>query len=59
MKNSEWKMTVFSHEVTLAQKYGLVFVLFLPLLYLAGAGAAMFWVLGKIVFHAFYNKRLW
>ncbi|PNF23740.1 hypothetical protein B7P43_G17244 [Cryptotermes secundus] len=60
MKNSEWKITVFAYELTLAQQYGLVAVCFLPLFYIAGAGAAMFWVLGTSVFiitlHAsFYN----
>lgn len=58
VKNEEWKITVFAYELTLAQQYGLVAVCSLPLFYLAGAGAAIFWVLGKIVFHVSYNKRL-
>jgi anoctamin-1 len=50
VKNAEKKVTVFGHELSLAQQYGLVAVCSLPLFYLAGAGAALFWVLGKIIF---------
>jgi anoctamin-1 len=50
VKNAERKVTVFAHEFSLAQQYGLVAVCSLPLFYLAGAGAALFWVLGKIMF---------
>jgi len=51
VKNEERKIAVFGHELSLAQLYGVVAVCSLPLFYLAGAGAALFWVLGKIVFH--------
>lgn len=51
---------LFGHELTLAQVYGLVSLVSMPIFYLVGAGAAMFWVLGAsffiITLHAsFYN----
>jgi anoctamin-1 len=60
VKNAERKIAVFAHELSLAQQYGLVAVCSLPLFYLAGAGAALFWVLGASIFiitlhAAFYN----
>jgi len=58
VKNAERKIAVFAHELSLAQQYGLVAVCSLPLFYLAGAGAALFWVLGKIVFHVTSVSRL-
>jgi hypothetical protein len=58
VKNAERKVTVFGYELTLAQQYGLVAACSIPLFYLAGAGAAIFWVLGKILFHVSYSKRL-
>lgn len=38
---------VFNHRLTLAQVYSLVGICSLPIFYLVGAGAALFWVLGK------------
>jgi len=58
VKNAEKKIAVFGHELSLAQQYGMVAVCSLPLFYLAGAGAALFWVLGKIVFHVTSVSRL-
>ena len=58
VKNAEKKIAVFAHELSLAQQYGLVAVCSLPLFYLAGAGAALFWVLGKIVFHVTSVSKL-
>ncbi|KAJ4444804.1 hypothetical protein ANN_06601, partial [Periplaneta americana] len=60
LKNSERKINIIGYELTLAQQYGLVAVCSLPLFYLAGAGAAIFWVLGASIFvitlhAAFYN----
>jgi anoctamin-1 len=61
LKNAEKKITILAHELTLAQQYGLIAVCSLPLFYLAGAGAAVFWVLGKIVLitntNSHRNKR--
>jgi anoctamin-1 len=51
LKNAESKIRIFAHELTLAQQYGLVAVCSLPVFYLAGAGAVIFWVIGKIVFY--------
>jgi len=62
-RNSEKKLILLGHEMNLAQQYGLVALVSFPLFYLAGAGAAVFWVLGASVFlivlHAtFYNGDL-
>lgn len=40
------KLALLSHEIPLAQQYGVVAICSLPIFYLAGAGAALFWVLG-------------
>ncbi|XP_021920461.1 prenylated Rab acceptor protein 1 isoform X3 [Zootermopsis nevadensis] len=60
LKNTERKIRIFAHELTLAQQYGLVALCSLPLFYLSGAGAAIFWVIGVSIFiiglhAAFYN----
>lgn len=39
---------MFGKQLTLAQVYSAIAVASLPLFYLVGAGAALFWVLGKI-----------
>lgn len=59
-RHAEKKLVIFGHELTLAQQYGVVCLCSMPIFYLAGAGAAMFWVLGAsffvITLHAsFYN----
>lgn len=59
-RHQERKFILFGNELTLAQQYGIVALCSLPVFYLVGAGAAMFWVLGAsffiITLHAaFYN----
>lgn len=54
------KVKLFGKELTLAQQYGILLLCSMPIYYLVGAGAAMFWVLGAsffvITLHAsFYN----
>ncbi|KAF5291792.1 hypothetical protein FQA39_LY14280 [Lamprigera yunnana] len=54
------KLVAFGHELTLVQQYAALTVCSMPIFYLAGAGAAVFWVLGASFFliglHAsFYN----
>lgn len=51
---------VLGKELSLAQQYGVLVLLAMPVYYVVGAGAAMFWVLGASFFlitvHAsFYN----
>lgn len=51
---------IFGKELSLAQQYGILVLCAMPVYYLVGAGAAMFWVLGAsfflITLHAsFYN----
>ncbi|XP_033224173.1 prenylated Rab acceptor protein 1 [Belonocnema kinseyi] len=59
-RHQKQELTVFNHRLTLAQVYSLIGICSLPLFYLVGAGAALFWVLGVSCFlitvHAtFYN----
>lgn len=59
-RHSKQELTVFGHRLTLAQVYSLIGICSLPIFYLVGAGAALFWVLGVscflITLHAaFYN----
>ncbi|KAK5638143.1 hypothetical protein RI129_012438 [Pyrocoelia pectoralis] len=61
VRHSEGKtITIFGHQLALAQQYGILSICSMPVFYLVGAGAAMFWVLGAsffvITLHAvFYN----
>lgn len=53
-------LKIFGKELSLAQQYGILVLCAMPVYYLVGAGAAMFWVLGAsfflITLHAsFYN----
>lgn len=44
------KVIIWGQELTIAQQYGVVALLSMPVFYLVGAGAAMFWVLGASMF---------
>ncbi|XP_069189747.1 prenylated Rab acceptor protein 1 isoform X3 [Procambarus clarkii] len=60
LKNAEKKIIIGGHELSLAHQYSAVGIVSLPIFYLAGAGAVLFWVLGAsffiIILHAsFYN----
>ena len=60
LKQRERKLMLAGREVTLAQQYALVAFCSIPLFLLAGAGSAVFWVIGASFFfiglHAsFYN----
>eukprot|EP00092_Neocalanus_flemingeri_P009127 GFUD01009827.1.p1 GENE.GFUD01009827.1~~GFUD01009827.1.p1 ORF type:complete len:176 (-),score=47.91 GFUD01009827.1:109-636(-) len=60
MKNSERKLAIAGHEVSLAQQYGVISVCSIPFFLWAGAGGIVFWVLGASMFFitahaAFYN----
>nr|XP_054760300.1 prenylated Rab acceptor protein 1-like [Lytechinus pictus] len=62
VKNQSKRLKIGSYELTLVQQYGAVAVLSIPLFFLAGAGSAVFWVLGAsfffIMLHAvFYNPQ--
>ncbi|XP_076367015.1 prenylated Rab acceptor protein 1 isoform X1 [Tachypleus tridentatus] len=58
LRNAEHKFHIFGHELTLAQQYGIVSIISFPLFYMAGAGSAVFWVLGAsfffIMLHAIF-----
>eukprot|EP00090_Calanus_glacialis_P024404 TRINITY_DN378_c0_g1_i1.p1 TRINITY_DN378_c0_g1~~TRINITY_DN378_c0_g1_i1.p1 ORF type:complete len:203 (-),score=65.35 TRINITY_DN378_c0_g1_i1:122-730(-) len=59
-KNSQRKLAIAGHEVSLAQQYGLIAVCSIPFFLWAGAGGIVFWVLGASMFFitghaAFYN----
>ncbi|KAK2707286.1 hypothetical protein QYM36_015094 [Artemia franciscana] len=49
-RSSENPLKIGSHVLTLPQQYAVVGVLSFPLFYIAGAGAAVFWILGASVF---------
>ncbi|GLH12383.1 PRA1 family protein [Gryllus bimaculatus] len=50
LKNNERKVILFGREISLAQQYGLIAICSIPVFYWAGAGAALFWVLGASFF---------
>ncbi|GAB6023064.1 hypothetical protein CHUAL_007155 [Chamberlinius hualienensis] len=50
LRNAEHQVKILGHEVTLAQQYGLVGLCCFPLFYLAGGGAAVFWIIGASFF---------
>ncbi|XP_012060039.1 PREDICTED: prenylated Rab acceptor protein 1 [Atta cephalotes] len=59
-RHSKQELMILNHRLTLAQVYSLVGIFSLPVFYLVGAHAAVFWVLGvswfMITLHAaFYN----
>eukprot|EP00091_Calanus_sinicus_P006690 TRINITY_DN1741_c0_g1_i1.p1 TRINITY_DN1741_c0_g1~~TRINITY_DN1741_c0_g1_i1.p1 ORF type:complete len:203 (-),score=73.65 TRINITY_DN1741_c0_g1_i1:104-712(-) len=59
-KNTQRKLAIAGHEVSLAQQYGLIAVCSIPFFLWAGAGGIVFWVLGASMFFitghaAFYN----
>ncbi|XP_076233406.1 prenylated Rab acceptor protein 1-like [Calliopsis andreniformis] len=59
-RHAKQELMLLNHKLTLAQVYSLVGICSLPIFYLVGAGAALFWVLGVswflITLHAaFYN----
>lgn len=47
-RQNEKKLVIFGHEVTLAQQYGILAICSIFLFMWAGAGAAVFWVLGRL-----------
>lgn len=59
-RNTDQKLKVFGHELTVPQQYALVAGCSLPIYIWVGAGSAMFWVLGASIFFstlhaAFFN----
>ncbi|KAK9754196.1 PRA1 family protein [Popillia japonica] len=59
-RHKEKKFILLGKELTLAQQYGIVALCSMPVYYMVGAHAAMFWVLGASLFiitlhAAFYN----
>ncbi|KAF4519648.1 hypothetical protein B566_EDAN004985 [Ephemera danica] len=59
-KQAERTLTIMGRELSLAQQYAMVAIASLPIFLWAGAGAAVFWVMGASCFFitlhaAFYN----
>ncbi|CAL8093353.1 unnamed protein product [Orchesella dallaii] len=50
VRNTDKKLTIFGRQLTLAQQYSLVGLCSMPVLWICGAGAALFWVLGASCF---------
>lgn len=48
-RHAKQELLIMSHKLTLAQVYMLVGICSLPLFYLVGAGAVLFWVLGMLI----------
>lgn len=48
IKNDQQKIKIMGQELSYAQQYGVAALLSFPLFFLAGAGASVFWVLGKL-----------
>ncbi|CAK8694248.1 prenylated Rab acceptor protein 1-like [Clavelina lepadiformis] len=49
-RNEQSNLKIFGKEITHAQQYGVAACLSFPLFFVAGAGAAVFWVLGVSFF---------
>jgi anoctamin-1 len=49
-KSLERRAVLFGHELTLTQQYSIVGLFSMPIFYIVGAGAALFWVLGASCF---------
>lgn len=50
LKNAERKIVVLGKELSLGQQYGAIGLLSFPLFWVAGAGSAVFWVIGASLF---------
>lgn len=50
IKNADKKIAIMGRELTLVQQYAAVGVLSFPLFWVAGAGSAVFWVIGASIF---------
>ncbi|XP_045207452.1 prenylated Rab acceptor protein 1-like isoform X2 [Mercenaria mercenaria] len=50
LKNRDNKLKIMGRELSLAQQYGAVGLCSFPLFWLAGAGSAVFWVIGASFF---------
>jgi len=50
IKNAERKITIMGREITVAQQYAVVAIASFPLFWFAGAGSAVFWVIGASIF---------
>nr|XP_039248182.1 prenylated Rab acceptor protein 1-like isoform X2 [Styela clava] len=50
IKNEQQKIKVIGHELSYAHQYGIAAALSFPLFFIAGAGSAVFWVLGVSFF---------
>ena len=50
LKNAESPLKLFGYKLSLGQQYIMIGILSFPLFYLAGAGSAVFWVIGASFF---------
>ena len=55
LKNQERKIVIAGKEIQLAQQYAAVALFSIPVFYMAGAGSAIFWVLGMCFFFSNLN----
>jgi len=59
MRNMDKKLSLFGHELTLAQQYSIVGLFSMPLFYLVGASSVLFWVLGASSFLIFLHATFY
>jgi PRA1 family protein 1 len=61
LRNKDGKINLYGREIQLAQLYCVVGIISIPLFLLAGAGSAVFWIIGAsvvcIVLHAIFYSR--
>ena len=50
LKNAERPLKIFGRKLNLGQQYLALSICSLPMLYIVGAGAAFFWVIGATLF---------
>lgn len=59
IKNQDRKITILGRELSLAQQYAAVGAASFPLFWLAGAGSAVFWVIGASFFVIMLHASLY
>lgn len=59
IKNAENKLKLFGKELSLFQQYAVVGVCSFPLFWLAGAGSAVFWVIGASFFFIMLHASMY
>lgn len=59
IRNDQQKLTVLGRELTLPQQYAAIGVASIPILWIVGAGSAVFWVIGASFFVIMLHASLY